>query len=178
MKAHSFDRSVRERERERERDRERVCVCVVRNTNINPHRAASRKEKLIRPLKWVCECTWDIHVDLLQLLYNIYWTVITNSSFRSSFVFILILCVCVCGVCCVYIYIIDVIPYVCVCVWCVYIYICYPLCVCVCVCVCGFMWFMRTQICIITWVDRGITFEGGLWGHCLCPCNSKGLKTY
>ncbi len=25
-------------------------------------------------------------------------------------------------------------------------------CVCVCVCVCGFMWFMRTQICIITWV--------------------------
>ncbi len=26
------------------------------------------------------------------------------------------------------------------------------LCVCVCVCVCGFMWFMRTQICIMTWV--------------------------
>ncbi len=23
---------------------------------------------------------------------------------------------------------------------------------CVCVCVCGFMWFMRTQICIMTWV--------------------------
>ncbi len=31
-----------------------------------------------------------------------------------------------------------------------------PICVCVCVCVCGcvgmFMWFMRTQICIMTWV--------------------------
>ncbi len=28
------------------------------------------------------------------------------------------------------------------------------ICVCVCVwyCVCGFMWFMRTQICIMTWV--------------------------
>ncbi len=25
-------------------------------------------------------------------------------------------------------------------------------CVCVCVCVCMFMWFMRTQICIMTWV--------------------------
>ncbi len=23
---------------------------------------------------------------------------------------------------------------------------------CVCVCVCGFMWFMRTQICLLTWV--------------------------
>ncbi len=25
-------------------------------------------------------------------------------------------------------------------------------CVCVCVCVYWFMWFMRTQICLITWV--------------------------
>ncbi len=30
----------------------------------------------------------------------------------------------------------------------IYLYVC----VCVCVCVCGFMWFMRTQICIMTWV--------------------------
>ncbi len=27
-----------------------------------------------------------------------------------------------------------------------------PVCVCVCVCVGMFMWFMRTQICIMTWV--------------------------
>ncbi len=28
----------------------------------------------------------------------------------------------------------------------------WPVCVCVCVCVGMFMWFMRTQICIMTWV--------------------------
>ncbi len=38
---------------------------------------------------------------------------------------------------------------VCVCV-CVCVYVC--VCVCVCVCVGMFMWFMRTQICIMTWV--------------------------
>ncbi len=27
-------------------------------------------------------------------------------------------------------------------------------CVCVCACVCMFMWFMRTQICIMTWVSH------------------------
>ncbi len=26
------------------------------------------------------------------------------------------------------------------------------MCVCVCVCVCMFMWFMRTQMCIMAWV--------------------------
>ncbi len=45
---------------------------------------------------------------------------------------------CVCGVC------------VCVCV-CVSVCVC-EVCVCVCVCVGMFMWFMRTQICIITLV--------------------------
>ncbi len=56
-------------------------------------------------------------------------------------------------------------------------------CVCVCVCVCEwvwerenwYIWFMRTQICIITWV---LQHEGGLWGHCLCPRKPKGLKKH
>ncbi len=32
--------------------------------------------------------------------------------------------------------------------------VCMDVCACVCVCVCVgmFMWFMRTQICIMTWV--------------------------
>ncbi len=30
--------------------------------------------------------------------------------------------------------------------------VCVSVCVCVCVCVGMFMWFMRTQICIMTWV--------------------------
>ncbi len=42
--------------------------------------------------------------------------------------------------------------------------------VCVCVCVC--VWFMRTQICIMTWVLQG---EGDLWGQFQYPHNSKGL---
>ncbi len=29
---------------------------------------------------------------------------------------------------------------------------CVRVCACVCMCVCMFMWFMRTQICIMTWV--------------------------
>ncbi len=61
---------------------------------------------------------------------------------------------------------------VCVCVrvrawelkeWCVceYACVCVYLCPCVCVCVCvnWYIWFMRTQICIITWV---LQHEGGL----------------
>ncbi len=53
--------------------------------------------------------------------------------------------------------------------------------VCVCVCVWvwerenWYIWFMRTQICIITWV---LQHEGGLWGHCLCPRKPKGLKKH
>ncbi len=48
---------------------------------------------------------------------------------------------------------------VCVCV-CVYVHVCVLMCSCVCVCVCecvhvsvcACMWFMRTHICIMTWV--------------------------
>ncbi len=53
-----------------------------------------------------------------------------------------VVCVCVC---------------VCVCVW-VWVWerereiVCVCVCVCVCERVCGFMWFTRTQICLITWV--------------------------
>ncbi len=56
-------------------------------------------------------------------------------------------CVCVCSFvwvcvhCCV-----------CVCSRCVCVFTAVFLCVCVCDCVCMFMWFMRTQICIMTWV--------------------------
>ncbi len=56
----------------------------------------------------------------------------------------IILYVCVwCGVC--------VGVWVCVCVVCVCVVCVVCVCVC-CVCVGMFMWFMRTQICIITWV--------------------------
>ncbi len=42
---------------------------------------------------------------------------------------------------------------VCVCACaCVSVFVCVCVSVCVCVCVCMFMWFMRTQICIMTWV--------------------------
>ncbi len=46
------------------------------------------------------------------------------------------MCVCVC---------------VCVCV-CMCVSVCVCVCECECVCVGMFMWFMRTQICIMTWV--------------------------
>ncbi len=36
-----------------------------------------------------------------------------------------------------------------------------------------FMWFMRTQICIMTWVLQG---KGDLWGHFQCPHNPKGKR--
>ncbi len=55
-------------------------------------------------------------------------------------------CVCVCVCVCE-----RAREWVCVCV-CVCVRERESECVCVCVCVCGFMWFMRTQICIITWV--------------------------
>ncbi len=35
-------------------------------------------------------------------------------------------------------------------------------CACVCVCVCVFMWFMKTQICIMTWVWQVLQGEGDL----------------
>ncbi len=51
---------------------------------------------------------------------------------------------------------------------------------CVCVCVCEsvrvFVVYEDTNL----YNDMGMTevlqFEGVLWGHCLCPRNSKGLK--
>ncbi len=68
---------------------------------------------------------------------------------------------------------------------CVCVCVCLLECVCVCVCVC-----VCWSVCVCTgfcglrgqnlYNDMGITevllFEGGLWGHCLCPRNSKGLK--
>ncbi len=45
--------------------------------------------------------------------------------------------------------VINVHVHVCVCVC---VCVCVGVCVCVCVCVGMFMWFMRTQICIMTWV--------------------------
>ncbi len=49
-------------------------------------------------------------------------------------------------------------------------------CVCVCVCVRVYVVYEDTNL----YNDMGMTevlqFEGVLWGHCLCPRNSKGLK--
>ncbi len=47
------------------------------------------------------------------------------------------------------------------------------MCMCMYVGVNWYIWFMRIQICIITWV---LQHEGGLGGHCLCPSKPKGLK--
>ncbi len=50
------------------------------------------------------------------------------------------------------------------------------MCVCVCVCVRVYVVYEDTNL----YNDMGMTevlqFEGVLWGHCLCPRNSKGLK--
>ncbi len=83
-------------------------------------------------------------------------------------------CVCVC-VCCVWC--VCVLCCVCVCVVCVCVCVCV---VCVCVCVCGFMWFMRTQICLITWVlwQRYYNLKCFMRDTALCPRNSKGLKKH
>ncbi len=47
---------------------------------------------------------------------------------------------------------------------------------CVCVCVRVYVVYEDTNL----YNDMGMTevlqFEGVLWGHCLCPRNSKGLK--
>ncbi len=67
-----------------------------------------------------------------------------------------------------------------------------PVCVCVCVCECVSVWvWVCVCVCVSVRVyvvyedtnlynDMGMTevlqYEGGLWGHCLCPRNSKGLK--
>ncbi len=37
------------------------------------------------------------------------------------------------------------------------------------------MWFMRTKICIMTWVWQVLQGEGDLWGQFQCPHNSKLL---
>ncbi len=48
---------------------------------------------------------------------------------------------------------------------------------CVCVCVHCFGWFTGAQICIMIMdMTEVLQYERGLWGHCLCPHNSKGLK--
>ncbi len=43
---------------------------------------------------------------------------------------------------------------------CMFVFVC--MCVCVCVCVC--VWFMRTQMCIMTWIWQVFQGEGDLWG--------------
>ncbi len=52
------------------------------------------------------------------------------------------------------------------------------LCVCVCVCVCVlvFVVYGDTNLFNNMGMTEVLQYEGGLWGHCLCPRNSKGLK--
>ncbi len=51
--------------------------------------------------------------------------------------------------------------------------------VCLCFCDCvlvQYIWFMRTQMCIMTWV---LQHKHGLRGlHFLCPCKPKRLKNH
>ncbi len=58
----------------------------------------------------------------------------------------------------------------------VWITVCVCVYVCVCVCVRVYVVYEDTNL----YNDMGMTevlqFEGVLWGHCLCPRNSKGLK--
>ncbi len=54
--------------------------------------------------------------------------------------------------------------------------VCVSLCVCECASVRVYVVYEDTNL----YNDMGMTevlqYEGGLWGHCLCPRNSKGLK--
>ncbi len=49
-------------------------------------------------------------------------------------------------------------------------------CVCVCVCVRVYVVYEDTNLFNNMGMTEVLQFEGGLWGHCLCPRNSKGLK--
>ncbi len=53
---------------------------------------------------------------------------------------------------------------------------CAALCVCVCVCVRVYVVYEDTNLYNNMGMTEVLQFEGGLWGHCLCPRNSKGLK--
>ncbi len=61
---------------------------------------------------------------------------------------------------------------------CVCVCVCEFACVCVCVCVCVRVYVVYEDTNLYN--DMGMTevlqYEGVLWGHCLCPRNSKGLK--
>ncbi len=49
-------------------------------------------------------------------------------------------------------------------------------CVCVCLCVRVYVVYEDTNLYNNMGMTEVLQFEGGLWGHCLCPRNSKGLK--
>ncbi len=60
--------------------------------------------------------------------------------------------------------------------WCVCVCVRACVCVCVCVCVGMFMWFMRTQICIMTWVWHRYYKEKVIYEDIFSvPNNSKTL---
>ncbi len=64
---------------------------------------------------------------------------------------------------------------VCVCVW-VSECVCECECVSVCVCVRVYVVYEDTNLYNNMGMTEVLQYEGGLWGHCLCPRNSKGLK--
>ncbi len=57
-------------------------------------------------------------------------------------------------------------------------HVCVGVCVCVCVCVCVrvYVVYEDTNLYNNMGMTEVLQFEGVLWGHCLCPRNSKGLK--
>ncbi len=57
-----------------------------------------------------------------------------------------------------------------------YMYIYVYICVCVCVCVRVYVVYEDTNLFNNMGMTEVLQFEGVLWGHCLCPRNSKGLK--
>ncbi len=106
------------------RDTEIIHTCAVPCVPQNGWRtlALCLQVRLYHSVLW--------HLISNQTIMSICWSCQQVTSLHWWGWGFLCVCVCVCVVC------------VCVCV-----------CVCVwCVCVCGFMWFMRTQICIMTWV--------------------------
>ncbi len=55
-------------------------------------------------------------------------------------------------------------------------FLCVCVCVCVCLCVRVYVVYEDTNLFNNMGMTELLQFEGGLWGHCLCPRNSKGLK--
>ncbi len=62
----------------------------------------------------------------------------------------------------------DVCMYMYVCTVCVYVWVC--------VCVRVYVVYEDTNLYNDMGMTKVLQFEGVLWGHCLCPRNSKRLK--